>query len=60
MSNAELMRRHKVRSNLADITADEREIFDAFISLGETEADRRVLGDAWLRHHAAGVVAWAK
>ena len=60
MSNAELMRRHKVRSNLSDITADEREIFNAFVSLGETQTDRRILGNAWLKHHAAGVVAWVK
>lgn len=61
MSNAELVRRHKVKSAVSDLTADEREIFDAFISLGETEADRRILlGNAWLRHHAAGVAAWAK
>lgn len=60
MSNAELVRRHKVKSAVSDLTADEREILDAFISLGETEADRRILRNAWLRHHAAGVTAWAK
>lgn len=57
MSNAELVRRHKVKSDVSDLTREERAIYDAFISLGETEADRRILGSAWLRHHAAGVAA---
>jgi hypothetical protein len=60
MSYTELMRKHKVKSHLSDLTDHEREIFDAFIRLGETETDRRILGNAWLRHHAAGVIAWAK
>jgi hypothetical protein len=46
------MRKHKVKSELSDLTAGEREIYDAFLELGETKADLRILGDAWLRYHA--------
>ena len=55
MSSAELMRRHRVKSDVSDLTSEEREVYDAFVLLGETKTDRKILSDAWLRHHAAGV-----
>lgn len=53
MTYAELMRMHKVKSELSDLTAGEREIYDAFLELGESKPDLRILGDAWLRWHAS-------
>jgi hypothetical protein len=53
VSYQELLSRHKVKSELSDLTTDEREVYDAFVALGETESDRRILGNASLRHHAA-------
>jgi hypothetical protein len=52
MTYAELMRKHKAKSELSDLTEAERENYDAFLELGETEADVRILSDAWLRYHA--------
>ena len=48
MTYAELRRMHKVKSELSDLTAGEREIYDAFLELGESKPDLRILGDAWL------------
>jgi hypothetical protein len=52
MSYAELMRRYKVMSELSDLTDEECKVYDAFLELGETETDVRILSDAWLRYHA--------
>ena len=60
MSYQELMSRHKVRSDVSELDANEREIYEAFVSLGEMELDRKILGRAWLKHHAAEVMAWAQ
>ena len=53
MTYVELMKRHKVKSELSDLTEEERENYDAFLELAETETDVRILSDAWLRYHAA-------
>ena len=60
MTHEQLMERHKVRSKLSDLTEQEREIYDAFLELGETEVDRRILIRVWLKHHREQVMAWAK
>ncbi len=51
MSYQELKQRNKVRSDVEDLNAKEREVYGAFIALGETESDRRILANAWLRQH---------
>ncbi len=53
MSYEELMKRHKIKSNINDLDADERERYEAFLALGETPTDKRALGVAWLKNHAA-------
>ena len=60
MSYQELMSRHKVRSDVSDLDAQEMELYGAFMELGETELDKQILGRAWLKNHVAKVVAWAK
>lgn len=51
MSNRELMQRHKTRSEVSDLTAEELEIYKAYLALGETVADEEILSRAWLRLH---------
>jgi hypothetical protein len=53
MSYQELISRHKVKSDVSDLDPDERELYAAFVALGETATDRRILGNAWLKHHAS-------
>jgi len=53
MRYEELMKKQKVKSMLIDLTAGEREIYDAFLELAETETDVRILSEAWLRYHAS-------
>ncbi len=60
MSYEELMRRHKIKTNVNNLDDEERERYEAFLALGETPTDKRALGNAWLRHHAAEAIAWAK
>lgn len=51
MSNEELMERHKVRSELSDLSEYEREVYDAFLELAETKPDVDILSRAWLKQH---------
>lgn len=57
MTYEQLMERHKTKSEITDLTAEEREIYDAFLELGETAADEHILSTAWLRHHRRMVLA---
>jgi len=52
MTIEQLMRKYKTRSELHELTTEERELYEAFVGLGETEVDRRILSLAWLKHHA--------
>jgi hypothetical protein len=52
MSYKELLSKHKVQSELSELTRDELEIYHAFVELAETDADVKILGRAWLREHA--------
>ncbi len=56
MSYQELMERHKIHSDLSDLTTDERQLYEAFLGLAVTERDRRILSRAWLRHHREQVM----
>jgi hypothetical protein len=47
------MKRHKIKSNYNDLNDAEREILAAFMELGETELDKGMLRNTWLKHHAA-------
>lgn len=56
MSYEQLMERHKVRSDVSDLTADEREIYEAFLELAETKYDVDILSRIWLKMHHRGVL----
>jgi hypothetical protein len=56
MNYQELIKRHKVHSNLSDLNADERELYEAFLGLAVTERDSRILSRTWLRHHRKQVM----
>ena len=51
MTYDQLMSRHKTKSELSDLTADEREVYDAFLELAETARDEDILSRAWLKQH---------
>lgn len=51
MSYEEMLERDKVRTEITELTSEEREILKGFMSLGETRLDRNCLADAWLKRH---------
>jgi hypothetical protein len=51
MSYQELMSKHKARSDVSDLDSDEKEVYEAFLALGETKADEQILSRAWLKEH---------
>lgn len=57
MTHEQLMAHHKTKSELSDLTEYEREVYDAFLELAETESDVDVLSLAWLRQHRRMVLA---
>jgi prophage maintenance system killer protein len=57
MTHEQLMERHKTKSELSDLTAEEREVYDAFLELAETRKDEHILSTAWLRMHRRAVLA---
>ncbi len=59
MSYEQLMERHKVRSEVSDLTEYEREVYDAFLELAFTERDVYILSRAWLKQHRRKVMGWA-
>ena len=52
MSYKELISKHKVQSEVSELTQDELEVYHAFLELAETDADVKILSRAWLREHA--------
>ena len=52
MTYAEMCKRENFMSDVSDLTTGERALYDAFLELGETPLDKRILSIAWLRHHA--------
>ena len=51
MTYQELMERHRAKDELSDLDASDRAYYEAFVRLGDTESDRRILADAWKRQH---------
>jgi predicted ATPase len=47
------MKQYKIKSNFNDLNDEEREILAAFMALGETELDKGMLRNTWLKHDAA-------
>ena len=56
MTHGQLMEHHKIRSNVSDLNADEREVYEAFLQLAETERDVDILSRAWLKMHRRRVL----
>lgn len=56
MTNQQIMEPRKVRSEVEDLTADEREVFEAFLQLAETRYDVGILSRVWLKMHHRGVL----
>lgn len=44
------------RSDISDLTAEEREVYDAFIELAFTERDVEILSRTWLKMHRRRVL----
>lgn len=59
MTHEQLMARHKIRSELSDLNAEEREVYEVFLELAETDSDVDVLRRAWLKMHRSRVMGWA-
>lgn len=57
MTHEQLMEKHKTKSELSDLTDEEREVYDAFLELGETKRDLHILSVAWLKQHRRTVLA---
>lgn len=57
MTYEQLMERHKTKSELSDLTANEREVYEAFLALAETRYDVDILSRAWLKRHRRMVLA---
>ena len=56
MTYDDLMERHKTRSSVEDLTAEEREVYDAFLDLSETRYDVDILSRVWLKMHRLRVL----
>jgi hypothetical protein len=54
MTHEQLMERHKVRSNVSDLNAEEREVYEAFLELAQTKYDVDILSRVWLKMHHRG------
>ncbi len=59
MSYEQLMERHKIRSDVSDLTAEELEVYEAFLELAVSERDVDILSRAWLKQHRRKVMGWA-
>ena len=57
MTYEQLMERHKIRSDVSDLNEEEREAYEVFLELGETDRDVEILSRAWLKHHRGMVMA---
>ena len=57
MTHEQLMSRHKIRSDVSDLTTEEREVYDAFLELAESDRDVEILSRAWLKQHRRTVLA---
>ena len=57
MSYEKLMERHKIRSDVSDLKAEELEIYEAFLELAESDRDMEILSRIWLRVHRERVLA---
>jgi hypothetical protein len=51
------MERHKIRSDVSDLKAEELEIYEAFLELAESDRDMEILSRIWLRVHRERVLA---
>lgn len=56
MTYQELMSRHKIRSDVSDLTAEESEVYGTFLELAESDRDVDILSRAWLKHHRETVL----
>ena len=54
MTHEQLIERHKVRSNVSDLNAEEREVYEAFLELAQTKYDVDILSRVWLKMHHRG------
>ncbi len=52
MTFEQLMKMHKTRSELYELTTEERQRYDDFLLLGESDRDGEILSVAFLKHHA--------
>lgn len=57
MTHEQLMQRHKIRSDVSDLTAEELEVYEAFLGLAVSERDVEILSRAWLKQHRRTVLA---
>lgn len=58
MTHEQLMQRHKIRSDVSDLTTEERELYDAFLELAFTDRDVEILSRIWLKMHRSKVMGW--
>ena len=58
MSYEQLMERHKIRSEVSDLNAEELEVYRAFLELKESERDEEILIRIWLKMHRHRVMGW--
>ena len=56
MTHEQLMERHKVRSDVSDLDAGEKKVYEAFLELAETKYDVDILSRVWLKMHRRGVL----
>lgn len=56
MTRQQLMERHKIYSELSDLTDEELEVYEAFLELAESDRDVDILSDAWLMQHRRTVL----
>lgn len=59
MSYEKLMERHKIRSDVSDLNAEELEVYEAFLELAESDRDMEILSRIWLKRHRRRVMGWA-
>jgi hypothetical protein len=56
MTHEQLMEYHKIVSDVEDLNSAEREVYDAFLELAETDRDVEILSRAWLKQHRRKVL----
>ena len=56
MTHEQVMARHKIYSDVKELTAEEKEVYEAFLELAETERDVDILSRTWLKLHRRRVL----